>query len=189
MTTCLSCQTSIQKEYEYCPKCGEKVQHATPKRANQGKPANFYDEQNIFTRTSNRPFIRIMMWGSLPVYLISLWIYSSYFTEQYNRGFFQSEENVMSVFVPVLLILAIQFIFLSTSIKTNSNKVWLIPLSITLFSALVFFNMYRELDELQMEYGFSGSIVVEAMQSVTIIYVALGALFLTIPGMILLKKK
>ena len=95
----------------------------------------------------------------------------------------------MSVFVPILLIVVIQFVFLSTSIKTNQKKVWIIPFSITLLSALVFFNMYQELDQLQLAYGISGSIVVEAMQALTIIYVALGALFLTIPVMISLKKR
>jgi len=190
MTTCSSCQTSIQKQYEYCPKCGNKVQYEELKKLNEEKPVNFYEQQNIVTRTSDGPLIRLMMWGSLIVYLISLWIYSAYFKEQHNRGFFfQSEENVMSVFVPILLIVVIQFVFLSTSIKTNQKKVWIIPFSITLLSALVFFNMYRELDQLQLAYGISGSIVVEAMQALTIIYVALGALFLTIPLMISLKKR
>lgn len=190
MTTCSSCQTSIQKQYEYCPKCGNKVQYEELKKSNEEKPGNFYEEQNIVTRASDGPLIRLMMWGSLVIYLISLWIYSAYFKEQHNRGFFfQSEENVISVFVPLLLIAAIQFVFLSTSIKTNRKKVWLIPFCITLFFALVFFNMYQELDKLELAYGISGSIVVEAMQAVTVIYVALGALFLTIPVMISLKKR
>lgn len=123
MTTCSSCQTSIQKQYEYCPKCGNKVQYEELKKLNEEKPVNFYEQQNIVTRTSDGPLIRLMMWGSLIVYLISLWIYSAYFKEQHNRGFFfQSEENVMSVFVPILLIVVIQFVFLSTSIKTNQKK-------------------------------------------------------------------
>lgn len=130
------------------------------------------------------------MWESLIIYLISLWIYSAYFKEQHNRGFFfQSEESVISIFVPLLLIAAIRFIFLSTSIKTNQKKVWITPFCITLLSALVFFNMSQELDKLQLAYGISGSIVVEAMQALTVGYVALGTLFLTIPVMISLKKR
>ena len=53
MTTCSSCQTSIQKQYEYCPKCGNKVQYEELNKSNEEKLGNFYEEQNIVTRTSD----------------------------------------------------------------------------------------------------------------------------------------
>ena len=189
MKKCLTCQNAIESEYLYCPKCGTEVIDKKPDFKNS-LSVIFSNERNIFTEPTNNPQVKKIMWISALVFTISLWLHASYYKEQYFRGSFQSEDSVISALLPLILVTLFQFVFITSSIKTNTNKAWWIPFVVTLFHTFVFYNMYRELNALQMDYGMTGdSLIVDAMIIPTVSYAGLCCLFLLIPTIISLNKE